>query len=208
MRYLHAVYYLWFSTGVKNKSTKDSNSAKIQFMVTHNMRKILEDELGYLPSEVDSINPQIAAVVIERKLSRPSTGMPSKWMVAQSSRVSTMSGITGKVRQLGSRISSSVSQLASSVYQQITPTRVSIAVCLAVSPFCVNGAMSLYHSASTSGSLFPGKFWRRSTVQLSGTIPKKPQTIDMKQFQQASSLTWGEKLHILKSKLFRPKMGK
>lgn len=48
-------------------------------MVTHRMRAILENELGYLPEEVDVIEPQIAAVLIEKALIRPETGMPSSW---------------------------------------------------------------------------------------------------------------------------------
>lgn len=55
------------------------NSAKIQYMITNRMRRVLEDELGYLSEEVDSIEPQIASVVIERGLVRPSNGMPASW---------------------------------------------------------------------------------------------------------------------------------
>jgi hypothetical protein len=43
------------------------------------MRKVLEEELGYHSDEVDTIEPQIAAVVIERGLTRPSNGMPASW---------------------------------------------------------------------------------------------------------------------------------
>eukprot|EP01031_Cornospumella_fuschlensis_P038059 gene38059-46242_t len=57
----------------------DSKAAKVQFMITNKMRHVLVDDLGYLPSEVDEMEPQIAAVVIERKLGRPSNGMPASW---------------------------------------------------------------------------------------------------------------------------------
>ncbi len=57
----------------------EQNSARIQYMITNKMRRVLEDELGYLPEEVDSIEPQIASVVIERGLVRPSNGMPASW---------------------------------------------------------------------------------------------------------------------------------
>lgn len=56
-----------------------SNSASIQYMITQRMRRVLEDELRYLPEEVDLMEPQIASVVIERNLSRPSNGMPASW---------------------------------------------------------------------------------------------------------------------------------
>lgn len=43
------------------------------------MRRILEEDLGYLSSEVDAMEPQIAAVVIDKKLPRPLNGMPTSW---------------------------------------------------------------------------------------------------------------------------------
>ena len=48
-------------------------------MITQRMRRVLEDELGYATDEVDVMEPQIAAVVIERGLARPSAGMPRSW---------------------------------------------------------------------------------------------------------------------------------
>ena len=44
----------------------DGNTASIQYMITRRMRRVLEDELNYLPEEVDVMDPQIAKVVIER----------------------------------------------------------------------------------------------------------------------------------------------
>eukprot|EP01032_Pedospumella_encystans_P028249 gene28249-31908_t len=41
-----------------------SNSAKVQFMITNKMKATLKDELGYLPEEVEDMEPQIASVVI------------------------------------------------------------------------------------------------------------------------------------------------
>ena len=35
------------------------SSANIQFMITNRMRYILENDLGYLPEEVDEMEPQI-----------------------------------------------------------------------------------------------------------------------------------------------------
>ena len=48
------------------------------------MRRVLEDELGYGTDEVDVMEPQIAAVVIERGLARPAAGMPKSWRVKKS----------------------------------------------------------------------------------------------------------------------------
>jgi len=57
----------------------DDGSASIQFMVTRKMRIVLVDDLKYLDGEVDVMEPQIARVVIERRLQRPSKGMPASW---------------------------------------------------------------------------------------------------------------------------------
>ena len=54
-------------------------SKGIQIMITQRMRRVLEDELGYGTEEVDVMEPQIAAVVIERGLARPAAGMPKSW---------------------------------------------------------------------------------------------------------------------------------
>ena len=54
-------------------------------MITQRMRRVLEDELEYLTEEVDIMEPQIAAVVIERGLARPSAGMPKSWRRKQPS---------------------------------------------------------------------------------------------------------------------------
>ena len=57
----------------------ESNAASVQYMITRRMRKVLEEELSYLPEEVDVMLPQVAKVVIERGLSRPLKGMPESW---------------------------------------------------------------------------------------------------------------------------------
>lgn len=57
----------------------DKTSGGIQYMITNRMRRVLIESLGYLPDEVDCMDPQVAAVVIERGLSRPSKGMPLSW---------------------------------------------------------------------------------------------------------------------------------
>jgi len=75
-------------SSTKVSSSSDDSNSKVQFMVTKKMRKTLIEELGYLESEIDMIEPQIAAVVIERGLSRPSSGMPASWKKTNISKVS------------------------------------------------------------------------------------------------------------------------
>lgn len=55
-------------------NTKGDTSGSIQFMITNRMRRLLENDLNYLSEEVDMMDPQIASVVIERGLARPTTG--------------------------------------------------------------------------------------------------------------------------------------
>ena len=42
--------------------TKPTNTENVgvQFMITNKMRRVLEGQLGYLPSEVDDMDPQVA----------------------------------------------------------------------------------------------------------------------------------------------------
>ncbi len=68
------------SSGGDEDNTRSRGGSKgIQIMITQRMRRVLEDELGYGTDEVDIMEPQIAAVVIERGLARPSAGMPRSW---------------------------------------------------------------------------------------------------------------------------------
>jgi len=48
-------------------------------MITNKMRKTLVEELGYLNNEVNEMDPQIAAVLLEKRLPRPMNGMPASW---------------------------------------------------------------------------------------------------------------------------------
>ena len=61
----------------ENKDTEKKSN--VQYMITNKMRKVLTRDLQYLSEEVDQMEPQIAAVVIERELSRPIKGMPDSW---------------------------------------------------------------------------------------------------------------------------------
>jgi len=86
------------------------SSRGIQFMITQRMRRVLEDELGYLVEEVDCMEPQIAAVVIERGLARPSNGMPISWQrPARNVRASGRNLIT----VVGSTLNSLISKVVS-----------------------------------------------------------------------------------------------
>eukprot|EP01041_Mallomonas_annulata_P004842 gene4842-9646_t len=60
-------------------SDDEKSSASVQYMITNRMRRVLTDDLGYMDSEVESMAPEVAAVVIERGLQRPSNGMPASW---------------------------------------------------------------------------------------------------------------------------------
>jgi len=63
----------------KRSQDKETIATGIQYMITHKMRSALQGELGYLKEEVDAMQPQVASVVIERRLVRPLKGMPAAW---------------------------------------------------------------------------------------------------------------------------------
>jgi hypothetical protein len=68
-------------------------------MVTSKMRKSLID-LDYIDEEVNEIEPQIAAVVIEKKQRRPKSGMPAAWKrgyVASTSKASAAKDAIAKL---------------------------------------------------------------------------------------------------------------
>lgn len=54
----------------EEQSSSPSTTASMQIMITNRMRFVLENDLNYLPEEVDAMEPQIAAVVISRNLVR------------------------------------------------------------------------------------------------------------------------------------------
>lgn len=62
-----------------NGRTKDPYNARIQLFITKNMRQQLTRELGFLPSEVDDMLPSVAAILCNKKMVRPSKGMPIEW---------------------------------------------------------------------------------------------------------------------------------
>jgi hypothetical protein len=69
----------------KQKSNADgtpSNSASVQYMITNKMRQTLIDDLAYLPAEVEEMEPEVARIVISKRLRRPPSGMPKAWSKA------------------------------------------------------------------------------------------------------------------------------
>ncbi|CAM9690844.1 unnamed protein product [Ectocarpus sp. 4 AP-2014] len=104
-------------------AVSDRYNARIQVMITRNMRKVLMDELGYAADEVDDMDPQIAAVVIEKSLPRPRAGMPIAWRRS--------------IRQTGS--SSNPAQLLAGAVLAAVGAVVNGAVAAAAFPFVVAG---------------------------------------------------------------------
>eukprot|EP01038_Epipyxis_sp_PR26KG_P005532 gene5532-7649_t len=83
--------------GKKSDNEAKTTSKKgIQYMITKKMRLTLIDDLGYLNNEIDEMEPQIAAVLIERSLPRPANGVPNSWK-----RPSNAMPIAKKVKRYG-----------------------------------------------------------------------------------------------------------
>jgi hypothetical protein len=107
--------------GKKEKIKEKPKTAKIgsgtvQFMITNRMRRNLENELNYLAEEIDVMDPQIASVVIERGLSRPSSGMPKSWIKIQQE-------IPFLEKQM-TRLKNSVLKLAGFIIYKIAPVAI------------------------------------------------------------------------------------
>jgi len=58
---------------------KDKYNAKMQWVITNKMKKVLREELHYEGEEVEAMMPDVAAVVINKHLERPKRGMPPEW---------------------------------------------------------------------------------------------------------------------------------
>jgi len=111
--------------------------ARIQYMVTNRMRKVLEEELGYHSDEVDTIEPQIAAVVIERGLTRPSNGMPASWSRKQEgSRSSNNPNPLTKVFKPFARIVSKVFSTFRVASTKFIPAAIPLIALIYLLPFC------------------------------------------------------------------------
>lgn len=71
----------------------------VQFMITQKMKYILVNELDYTVEEVERMEPKVARVVIDKKLKRPSQGMPRSWDVnyrGSVNMIDRISAISGK----------------------------------------------------------------------------------------------------------------
>lgn len=69
------------STGVQS-SGKTPPKIPLVSEITPAMKDILIKKLKYRPKEVQSMRPEIAAVVVAKELQRPQEGLPAHWLVA------------------------------------------------------------------------------------------------------------------------------
>ena len=53
--------------------------SSLPWVVSGRQRMILERELRYLPSEIQMMSPDVAAIVVRERLVRPASGMPASW---------------------------------------------------------------------------------------------------------------------------------
>lgn len=54
------------------------STASVQFMITNSMKAELSN-LGYSVRDIASLEPERARAIIDRKIQRPSQGMPQSW---------------------------------------------------------------------------------------------------------------------------------
>jgi len=63
----------------RQSAAKEPPPGAVQWVITQKMKRELIQELDYLPSEVDQMDPQVASVVLRKGLRRPASGMPVSW---------------------------------------------------------------------------------------------------------------------------------
>jgi hypothetical protein len=108
----------------------DDGGKSMQVFITGRMRRVLEDELGYLREEVNVMEPQIATVVIERGLARPSNGMPISWRKEVGSN-------KGKKKGKGNFITKIIGSITSTMTRFISKTA-PLALLAATVPFIIH----------------------------------------------------------------------
>jgi len=55
------------------------SSESVHFVITRRMRRVLMNELNYSAQDVSQMRPRVAALVIQRNLQKPASGMPQEW---------------------------------------------------------------------------------------------------------------------------------
>jgi len=55
------------------------SSESVHFVITRRMRRVLMNELNYSAQDVSQMRPRVAALVIQRNLQKPTSGMPQEW---------------------------------------------------------------------------------------------------------------------------------
>jgi len=78
--------------------SKTSNT--VQYMITQNMRRVLIRQLGYTTQEVNYMKPDVAAVVVNKMLRRPETGMPPQFYTEEGRRVMTAAAKRNQLKLL------------------------------------------------------------------------------------------------------------
>ena len=141
------------SSSAYDDAEYDDDDSGIQVMITNKMRRALEDDLGYLADEVDSMEPSIAAVVIERRLIRPSNGMPLSWQRPPAARGGGRGGgVLGRARLALSRLK----------------TKMEESVGLFVSITLIALSAGAAHQLISSGVKLPGLPWLRQVISSVG----------------------------------------
>ena len=68
--------------------------------ITPEMKQILVHELKFRPEEVSVMRPDIAAVVVEKRLARPLEGMPENWFLAGKRREFVQADLQKRIRRI------------------------------------------------------------------------------------------------------------
>lgn len=154
-------------------------SGTIQFMITNRMRRNLENELNYLTEEVDVMDPQIASVVIEKRLSRPSSGMPKSWIRKQQE--------IPFMEQQMTRLKNSILKLTDFTIHKIFPVAISAYAVFYILPNVVRSLFTKTTAIFKSDKSFKspkkvGATKNSKSFDLKGIFNKKSklQNVDMK----------------------------
>jgi hypothetical protein len=139
-------------------------------MVTSRMRAILENELGYLPEEVDVIEPQIAAVLIEKALVRPEAGMPSTWK-RQVRKKNALAEMTSRIGDSFKSLKRSITNLSKNIVKltrkRILPILIPVLfIAVGYKLFMSFGSKSIISTVRDKQPLKPLKPLKRASLDL------------------------------------------